>query len=71
MPDIYLYACEMINEEPEVCLAVEDSPNGVLAAVRAGIPTVMVPDRTKPDAELLSILHYCVPDLLEIKTIVK
>lgn len=71
MPDIYLYACEKIGEIPGDCLAVEDSPNGVLAAVRAGIPTVMVPDRTEPDDELLAILHYCVPDLLEIKTIVK
>ncbi len=71
MPDIYLYACEMIKEEPKDCLAIEDSPNGVLAAVGAGIPTVMVPDRTEPDEELLSILHYCVSDLLEIKTIVK
>lgn len=70
MPDVYLYACEQINERPEECLAVEDSPNGVLAAVRAGIPTVMVPDRTKPDEELLSILHYCAADLLEIKAIV-
>lgn len=71
MPDIYLYACKMINEEPKDCIAIEDSPNGVLAAVRAGVPTVMVPDRTEPDEALLSILHYCVHDLLEIKTIVK
>jgi len=71
MPDIYLYACEKIGENPADCLAVEDSPNGILAAVRAGIPTVMVPDRTKPDEELLAILHYCVHDLLEIKAIVK
>ncbi len=71
MPDIYLYACEQIGENPSDCLAVEDSPNGILAAVRAGIPTVMVPDRTMPDEELLAILHYCVADLLEIKAIVK
>lgn len=71
MPDIYLYACEKIGEKPADCLAVEDSPNGILAAVRAGIPTVMVPDRTEPDEELLAILHYCAADLLEIKAIVK
>ena len=43
-PDVYLYACEQIGEKPEYCIAVEDSPNGVLSAYRAGLSVVMVPD---------------------------
>lgn len=50
-PDIYLYACEQIGENPENCVAVEDSPNGVLSAYTAGLRTIMVPDLSKPDKE--------------------
>ena len=31
-PDIYLYACEQLGLLPEECMAVEDAPNGILAA---------------------------------------
>lgn len=54
-PDIYLYACGQLGLAPEECMAVEDSPNGVLSAYRAGCKVVMVPDQTQPDAELKSV----------------
>ncbi len=57
MPDIYQYACRMIEEREEDCLAIEDSPNGILAATRAGIRTIMVPDLTKPDTKLQAVLY--------------
>ena len=41
----------------EDCMAVEDSPNGVLAAYRAGLRTVMVPDLTPPDEEIRHCLY--------------
>ena len=56
-PDIYLYACEQIGEAPGDCVAVEDSPNGVLSAVRAGLRTVMVPDLTQPEPDLMEIIY--------------
>ena len=31
-PGVYIFACEQIEEKPENCLAVEDSPNGVKSA---------------------------------------
>lgn len=55
-PDVYLYACSQLNLDPEDCLAVEDSPNGVLSAYRAGLKVVMVPDATEPDEELSKLL---------------
>ena len=50
-PDVYIYACEQIGEKPEDCIAIEDSPNGILSATTAGIRTIMVPDLTEPDEE--------------------
>lgn len=65
-PDIYLYACEQLGLSPEECLAVEDSPNGVLSAYRAGCKVVMVPDQTEPDEELKRLLYARVDCLLDI-----
>lgn len=68
-PDIYSYACEQLNLEPQECIAVEDSPNGVLSACRAGCQVVMVPDQTEPDEELASLLLARVDSLEDICTL--
>ena len=65
-PDVYLYACEQIGERPQDCMAVEDSPNGIMAACRAGLRTVMVPDLTQPDEELTKYLYACVNSLSDL-----
>jgi mannitol-1-/sugar-/sorbitol-6-/2-deoxyglucose-6-phosphatase len=44
-PDVYLAAARRLGLEPALCLAVEDSPNGVLSAVAAGMRCIAVPDR--------------------------
>ena len=51
-PDVYLYAVEQLGLTPDECIAVEDSPNGVISASDAGCRTIMVPDLTLPDEEL-------------------
>lgn len=66
-PAIYRYACEQLNLAPEECMAVEDSPNGVMSAYRAGCRVVMVPDQTPPDEELRGCLYGCVKSLEELK----
>jgi HAD superfamily hydrolase (TIGR01509 family) len=50
-PDVYLLAARKAGYEPSACLAIEDSPNGVLAAVRAGM-TVMGFARETPATDL-------------------
>ena len=65
-PDIYLYACEQMGRKPEECIAVEDSPNGVLSAYRAGCKVVMVPDQTKPDDILSGLLWKEIESLSEL-----
>jgi beta-phosphoglucomutase-like phosphatase (HAD superfamily) len=48
-PDIYIYAATNLGLKAEECLVLEDSPNGILAAFRAGCVPVMVPDQDAPD----------------------
>ena len=69
-PDVYLFACEQIGRKPEECIAVEDSPNGILAAYRAGCKPVMVPDLTPPDEEIKKLLFACVQDLTGLAELV-
>ncbi len=69
-PDVYLYACEQIGEEPSNCIAVEDSPNGIKAAYAAGCKPVMVPDLTQPDEEIQPLLYAVVDSLVEIRRLI-
>jgi HAD superfamily hydrolase (TIGR01509 family) len=43
-PDIYLEAARRLNVEPAECVALEDSEAGILAASRAGMVALLVPD---------------------------
>jgi HAD superfamily hydrolase (TIGR01509 family) len=42
-PEIYLKACEKLKLQPEECIVLEDSSNGVLSAKRAGCFVIAVP----------------------------
>ncbi|MCQ2417476.1 MAG: HAD family phosphatase [Oscillospiraceae bacterium] len=66
-PDIYRYACEQLGLQPEECIAVEDAPNGILSAYRAGCKVIMVPDQTKPDEEIMQYLFACAESLEDIR----
>jgi len=70
-PEIFLKASERLNELPENCLVLEDSDNGVLAARRAGMQIIQVPDLKKPSAEILKIGHPVLDSLDEVYKIFK
>ena len=43
-PEIYQKACACLDIEPEKAMALEDAPKGIIAAKRAGMYAVFVPD---------------------------
>ena len=48
-PEVFLLAAQKLGVAPEKCLIFEDSPAGVEAARRAGMPCIVVNPMTPPD----------------------
>ena len=65
-PDVYEFACRELSLKPEECAAVEDAPNGVESAYRAGLRVIMVPDQDQPDPETRGRLYVCIDSLAEL-----
>lgn len=66
-PDIYLKACELLGENPNDCIALEDSRNGLWAAHNAGCRVIMVPDLWQADEETENVLWKKLGSLLEVR----
>jgi HAD superfamily hydrolase (TIGR01509 family) len=66
-PDPYLEAARRLGVAPEVCLALEDSHNGVRAASSAGMMTIMVPDLLDPTEEMRTLCVRIAQDLHEVR----
>jgi HAD superfamily hydrolase (TIGR01509 family) len=55
-PDLFLLAAQRLKIDPSVCLVLEDSEPGVVAANRAGMQVYVIPDLkpTSPSVEKLA-----------------
>src|SRR5436190_10585789 len=69
-PDPFLKAAERLGVEPRLCLALEDSHNGVRSASAAGMITVMVPDLLEPTHEIRACCTFVVGDLHEVQRLI-
>jgi HAD superfamily hydrolase (TIGR01509 family) len=66
-PDVYLAVAGELGIDPKDCLAIEDSTNGIKAAVAAGMHAIAVPNRQfRPDDEVLATAAAVVPSLAEV-----
>lgn len=70
-PDIFLEAARRLSAEPENCVVIEDSPNGILAAHRAGMRPIMVPDLIEPDEALSKLLFGRLERLDQVITLLE
>lgn len=70
-PDIYLYGAASLNLRPEECLALEDSPTGILSAYRAGCLPVMIPDQDQPGSDTISLLYAKADSLSDVTALLK
>lgn len=65
-PDIFLEACERAKVSPESALVLEDSLNGLKAAVAANIHCVIVPDLIEPNEEMKKSAYKIVSNLEQV-----
>lgn len=70
-PYIYMNACEKLGLEPCECMALEDSPNGVISAAVAGLNVVMIPDQTEPSDDIRPLLYGCCESLDKVIGLLK
>jgi len=69
-PKVYQYACQQLGLDPKECAAVEDAPNGIISAYKAGCNVIMVPDQSEPDETIEGMLTACVKSLDRIKELI-
>jgi HAD superfamily hydrolase (TIGR01509 family) len=63
-PDVYLQTAHRLGIPPQQCLCFEDSGNGILAGLRAGMKVVAVPDpRFAPNRGILGQAHLVLKSL--------
>jgi HAD superfamily hydrolase (TIGR01509 family) len=66
-PDVYLEAAARLGIPPERCVAIEDSANGIRAAVRAQMSVIAYPNRRyPPDADALFLADAVIDSLAEL-----
>lgn len=70
-PDIYLHGAASLGLPPEECLALEDSPTGILSAYRAGCHPVIIPDLDQPTEETFRLCYAKADSLLDIIDLLK
>ncbi|MDR3565226.1 MAG: HAD family phosphatase [Negativicutes bacterium] len=67
-PEIFLNVAAKLGCSPDQCLVLEDSEAGILAAHRAGMRSIMIPDMKKPEEEVKALLLQQMNSLDEVKT---
>jgi len=70
-PEIFLLAAQRLNTPAQLCLAFEDSSNGVRAAIAAGMQVHQVPDLVKPGADIIALGHTISNSLTDVLTQLK
>lgn len=65
-PEIFNTAAEKLGFLTEECMVLEDSINGIHAAISGGFAAVIVPDLTEPDIELETKLYAKCESLLQV-----
>ena len=66
-PGVYLTTAARLGVAPRNCVALEDSVNGVYAAIAAGMRCVAVPERWPVDPRF-SAAHAVIPSLVDLDT---
>lgn len=70
-PDIFLLASQKLMVNPQECIVLEDSDNGISAAYKAGMIPILVLDYNTPSPETLKRAYKVFNSLLEVREFLK
>ncbi|MFT3968132.1 MAG: HAD family phosphatase [Sphingobium sp.] len=70
-PDPFLTAAARLGVDPGLCVALEDSHQGVRSACAAGMMTIMVPDILPPTEEMQGLCTGVAGDLHAVREIIR
>lgn len=65
-PEVFLKSAEAIDTNPNECLVIEDSLNGIIAAKAAGMNVIAIPDEHNISNQKFCIADLTISSLLEI-----
>ncbi|MBF4696084.1 HAD family hydrolase [Fusibacter ferrireducens] len=65
-PEIFIKVSKRLDCIAQRCVVIEDSENGILAAKRAGMIPIMIPDIQQPSLEIESLLFRKLENLKEL-----
>ena len=70
-PEIFLKVAEILDCLPERCIVLEDSEAGIIAAHRAGMLPIMIPDMKEPDEKTKRLVYRQLNDLIDVKLLLE
>lgn len=70
-PEIFLRGAKELGVKPENCLVLEDSKQGILASVNAGMHNCFIPDTIIPDEEMEAAIEFRVSSMLEVPALLE
>ena len=70
-PDIYLEAARRLQVAPALCVALEDSEAGILAASRAGMVPLLIPDGADPSVSATNAAFRVLPSLTGAREVIR
>lgn len=70
-PEIYLKAIELAKQPTDQIIVYEDSPNGILSAVHAGLPCVHIKNFVDPTPEIEQLVKCSCSDFSEVLNLAK
>jgi sugar-phosphatase len=66
-PAVFITCAEKLGVQPEECLVIEDSFNGVLAAKAARMEVIVIPEKSHQSDQRLTIADQLLDSLYELK----
>ena len=70
-PEIFLRGASELGVDPENCMVLEDSKQGILAAKNAGMHRCFIPDTIVPDEIMRDAIEFEAPSLNAVITLLK